>query len=321
VSKTLLIHHWDADGMCSAKILLEHFTRRIHSNMTPILGNYFLTEDEMDFAREFDTVIIADLALPEKNIKEIAKNAEVLIFDHHIQPHLDVKLHHNPVSKGATPQEYPSTSYVLNRYLQGSVDLYVLLGAVGDREAKLKENPLFWPFVETYLETSGLHFSDLLQMVHLLDSSYRVGDKTSVEEAPYLLMQNPGPTYILHQKKWNQNVIDVDTEVRKILSVAPRVLDGVLVKYMHTSYNIISQITRRIAWDEEKDTIVVNTGHQEGMIQLYTRSTDTDLTPVIQLLKMKGYYAGGKKDVLGVILPVGQEKRLLSQIIHYLNTQ
>jgi hypothetical protein len=36
--------------------------------MTPILGNYFLTEKEMDFAREFNTVIIADMALPEKNI-------------------------------------------------------------------------------------------------------------------------------------------------------------------------------------------------------------------------------------------------------------
>lgn len=320
-TKTLLIHHWDADGICSAKILLENFKQHIHANMTPILGNYILTDNEMDFAREFNKVIIADMALPEKNIKEITKSAEVIIFDHHTQPPLDIKLHQNPVSKGATHKEYPSTSYVLNRYLRGSIDLYVVLGAVGDREDKLKENPLFWPLVEAYLEESKLQFSDLLKMAQLLNSIYRVGDKKSVEEAPYLLIQNPGSQYILNQKNWNQNVINLDKEVWKIMAVAPREIDGVLLKCIHTSYNLISQITRKIAWEEGKDTIVVDISYQEGLIQIYTRTLDKDLTPLIRFFKMKGYSAGGKNDVMGVIIPMEKEKSVISKIINHLKTQ
>lgn len=316
----LLIHHWDTDGICSAKILLEHFKHNIRSNMTPILGNYYLTDQELHYARAFDTVIIADMALPEKNIHELTQSAEVIIFDHHIQPPLDVKLHQNPVSQGASHEAYPSTSYVVNRYLGGTIDLFVVLGAVGDREDKLKTNPLFWPFVEAYLAESRLSFSDLLQMARLLDSIYRVGDKKGVEDAPYLLLQNPGPTYILNQKTWNQNVIQLEQEIKKLLRKTPRELDGVLIQYIHTSYHVISQITRMIAWKESQDTVVVNTHDREGLIQLYVRTIDKDLTPLIRFYKLKRYSAGGKKDVMGVIIPKEEKKRIIASIVNYLTS-
>ncbi|MBE9592603.1 MAG: single-stranded DNA-specific exonuclease, partial [Proteobacteria bacterium] len=106
--KGLLIHHWDADGICSARLLLEYLADRDMTNKTPELGNYFLTEKELADYSDYDFVIVADMALPEDNILRLAKNAKVMIFDHHLGKEIKEVFHHNPVIKGENPDEYPS---------------------------------------------------------------------------------------------------------------------------------------------------------------------------------------------------------------------
>ncbi|MCK5030661.1 MAG: single-stranded DNA-specific exonuclease, partial [Thermoplasmatales archaeon] len=54
--KGLLIHHWDTDGICSVRLLLEHLNDKDITNRTPILGNYFLTEDELNEYSKYDFV-------------------------------------------------------------------------------------------------------------------------------------------------------------------------------------------------------------------------------------------------------------------------
>ena len=76
----LLIHHWDTDGICSAKLLLEKLKDKNIQNVTPILGNYFLTEEELEKYQNYDFVIIVDMNLPKENIDVLSRNAEVMIF-------------------------------------------------------------------------------------------------------------------------------------------------------------------------------------------------------------------------------------------------
>ncbi len=75
----LLIHHWDTDGICSARLLLEKLPKDI-VNKTPVLGNYFLTEEELTAYSSYDYVIVVDMALPEENILRLAKHAKVFIL-------------------------------------------------------------------------------------------------------------------------------------------------------------------------------------------------------------------------------------------------
>ena len=104
--KGLLIHHWDTDGICSAKLLIEKLGEKIVANKTPILGNYYLTEQELQQCKGFDFIIIADMSLPEENIKHLAKESEIFIFDHHLGKEIKEIFHHNPVIKGADPESF-----------------------------------------------------------------------------------------------------------------------------------------------------------------------------------------------------------------------
>ncbi len=73
--KGLLIHHWDTDGICSARILLDYLSDKKMVNKTPIIGNYFLTEPELESYAAYDFIIIADMSFPEPNIKKLAEKS------------------------------------------------------------------------------------------------------------------------------------------------------------------------------------------------------------------------------------------------------
>ena len=139
----VLIHHWDTDGICSARLLLEKLSKNV-VNKTPVLGNYFLTEEELTSYASYDFVIVADMALPEENIKRLAKHAKVLIFDHHLQQPIPGVVHHNPIGKGQDPLLYPSASWIVNDFLGNPVNVFALLGIVGDHEKRIQTNKEFY---------------------------------------------------------------------------------------------------------------------------------------------------------------------------------
>ena len=245
--KGLIIHHWDTDGISSAKLLIEKLRDKDIDNKTPELGNYFLTKKELKEYSEFDFIIIADMSLPEKNVLRLAKNAEIMIFDHHLGKVIDTVFHHNPIIKGEDPDKYPSASWIVNDYLKNDVNLYALLGVIGDHEEKIKKNKDFIEIIDNYCKEQDLSFEDLHKMVYLLDSNYKIGDKKAVESAPYILLNTISPKEILNNKKWNQNLKNLNKEMNEILSQQNNEVDGIIVKKINTPYNIISTITRKIS--------------------------------------------------------------------------
>ena len=314
--KGLIIHHWDTDGICSTRLLLEYLSDKKIDNHTPELGNYYLTEDELKNYSKYDFIILVDMSLPINNILKLAEKAKVMIFDHHLGKEIDEVFHHNPVIKGENPDKYPSASWIINDYLGNKINLYAFLGVIGDHEQKIKNNSEFDKKINDFCKENTLEFDDMLKMVYLMDTNYKICDKKAVEQAPRLLKNNSSEQ-ILNNKKWNKNLAILDEEIKKIIDTKSDEIDGVIFKKISTRYNIISTITRKIAWDTGKNTIVVNSGFFADRDQIYMRS-NKNAEPIIQKGKLLGYRCGGKKEVLGAIVPKDKTESFVKEILEFL---
>jgi single-stranded DNA-specific DHH superfamily exonuclease len=315
----VLIHHWDTDGICSTRLLLEKLPKNV-VNKTPVLGNYFLTEEELTAYSTYDFVIVVDMALPDDNITRLAKHAKVLIFDHHLQQPIPGVFHHNPIGKGEDPQLYPSASWIVNDFLRNTVNVFALLGIVGDYEKRIQTNKEFYSKITDFCAQERFTFDELLMMVYLLDSSYKVGDRKAVEEAPQLLLEYTDAHRILQNMRWKNNLILLENEIVKFVNAPGDEKQGILLKRIHTKFNIISTVTRKIAWNSGKDTVVVNTGFFKDNDQIYVRS-GKNLQPLIQHGKMLGYRCGGKTEVLGAVLPKEKTESFIHEIMRFLSIQ
>ncbi len=317
--KGFLIHHWDTDGICSARLILEKLSDQIAANQTPTLGNYFLTNKEIQGITGFDFIIIADMSLPEENIQRLAEHAEVFIFDHHLGKVIPQVFHHNPIIKGEDPDEYPSASWIVNNFLGNPMNLHALLGIIGDHEQNIKNNQQFNQLITNFCTENNLPFDDLLRMVYLIDSNYKTGDKKAVELAPFFLLEHRKAEDILENEQWMRNLENLNIEIKSILNESIDTIDGILFKTMDTKSNIISTITRQIAWNNQQNTIVVNKGYFDEENQLYVRTINKDMKPMIQKGKEYGFKCGGKKEVLGAILPKQRTESFIDEIIGYLS--
>jgi single-stranded DNA-specific DHH superfamily exonuclease len=314
----LLIHHWDTDGVCSASLLISHLKGKKVKNVTPVLGNYFLTNEELDYCNNFDYIIITDMALPEEQIIKILKNAQILIFDHHLQNEIKQVFHHNPIIKGENPNDFPSASWIVNDYLKNSVNLFAILGVIGDHEKKILKNLKFNEIIDKFCKKNDLTFDDLLKMVYLLDSNYKLGDKKSVEYTPHILYQIESPLEILNNKSWNKNLSILDREIELQLQKPSDESSTTIFKKINTKYNIISTITRRIAWESGKNALVINTGYFADKDQIYMRCAKS-AEPMIKRGKELGFKCGGKKEVLGAILPKDKTDDFVNELKDFLN--
>ncbi|MFO7676768.1 MAG: single-stranded DNA-specific exonuclease [Thermoplasmatota archaeon] len=315
--KGLLIHHWDTDGICSARLLLEHLKNNNITNKTPILGNFYLTQQELEQYQIYDYFIVADMSLPKENILYLSKQGQVCIFDHHLGPVIDEVFHYNPIIKGGNPSMYPSASWIINDYLQNQVNLFALLGVVGDHEQRIMNNTVFMKIINDFCSKNNVLFDDLLSMVHLIDSNYKIGDKAEIEAMPRYLLTIQKSIEILNHPTWNKNLSKINEEISKQLKTSIQEINGLLLKKIHTSYSIISTITRRISWETKKDTVVINTGFFPDSDELYVRSSK-DVQPLIARGKSLGFKCGGKKEVLGAIVPKNQTDAFVQEIIKFL---
>ncbi len=299
----LIIHHWDADGLCSAALLLGYLKPMSPANMCPTIGAFYLSDEEIKYAGGFDYIIIVDMALPEADVRRLSEETRVVIFDHHRQKPITGVEHLNPVARGADAMDYPSCTWVIREKLGLPLGMHVALGFIGDREHRIMENPRFKEITEEYLADEDISFDEALKLVGLIDSSYKVGDKKGVEEAPRLLMGYTKPDDIRNNGRWRMNLRLFQEKLTEILEEPPEEKNGVLMKRLDTGYAVISAVTRRIAWGTGRDTIVVNTGFFLRHDQLYSRSSSRDMQPMIERAKELGFNAGGKSDVLGAIVP------------------
>ncbi len=315
-SRGLIVHHWDTDGICSAGMLLSELQEKEIHNMSPTIGNFYLTENEIDEIKKkgYEFIVIVDICIPRDEIIRIknATGAKIFIFDHHLQEIIKEVEHINPISEGKSPEMFPSATWVLSQWL--GIDLLAVLGAVGDMESRIKENKLVYPEIENFLNSHSMKFNDLLRMVELIDSSYKVMDKGGVERAARFMMENrDSPGKIFRHRTWNRNSARIKREIERQLSTNVIEDGDRLMLDISTPFNIISTLTRRLARSNpHKTVIVINRGFFRNRDQIYIRGNNVQR--LIPIARDRGYSAGGKEGVVGVILPASETDDFLSII-------
>ncbi len=306
----LILHHWDTDGICSAAMLFNKDCK----NMTPKIGNYYLEEDEIKRIEEenFDEIYVVDLALNEASLKKIAEISEVKVFDHHISKKIDGVKYVNPILEGKDEEDYPSASWVVGEFLNEKDNLLSFLGAVGDWEERIK-NTRFYEKLQDFMKKADITFEEMHEMVHLIDSNYKMGDKNEVEKAVAMLSEAEDVAeFILNNEKWRRNREKIEKEIEKVLNAEGKKIGNILIKEMDCKYNIISTVARRL-WNKKDYVIVVNHGYFENECQVYVRGND--VFHLIQKALEHGYVAGGKKNVMGAIVPKEECEEFINEIL------
>jgi hypothetical protein len=109
----------------------------------------------------------------------------------------------------------------------------------------------------------------------------------------------------------------LNKEIDDQLQTAEKEINNTIFKEINTPYNIISTVTRKLAWNSGKNVIVVNTGFFHDQDQVYVRSNN-NLKKMIERAKAMGFNAGGKNEVLGAIVPKKKRQPFVKEIIDFL---
>ncbi len=303
----MILHHWDADGICSAAMYIK--INGSDTLFTPKLGNFFIDDEDLAILRNHSQITVLDMNLPD--VDKLCSFAKIRIYDHHRTTKVEcAEEHYNPYLWG---ERYPSTTTVLAKRFSYSVDYLVAIGIVGDMGPAAKNIPE-WNIVENMVK-KGISYDTLVKAAELLDSSYKMGKRDEVIENVHLALQ--GLDDILHAEHLWQNLDTIQKEVQRWVELADDRGKFFYLK-MNTEMNIISAVTRKLAWDGGKTAIVVNTKPDRD--EFYIRSPDYefDATLFIEEAKKRGYKAGGKKEVMGAILPKGEGEKFANYVMEVL---
>ncbi|MDG6225886.1 MAG: DHH family phosphoesterase [Candidatus Thermoplasmatota archaeon] len=290
----LIIHHWDTDGICSAAKIVRIFKPEHFINMTPEIGEFEFDEGMITAMRnEKGPIFVLDLNIT-KGLD--LPGADITFIDHH-QPQDQIPgvRQVNPVKDGANQADYPSCSTVVSETYSSWDDLSVL-GAFGDVGIKALDHPL----LKRAFASSGRDPEEFQRAVRLLDSSYVVGDKDSVEASVRALddidrlLEDPG---------LNANVERIRDAMRDVFDAG--IMHGrVMVLDFEHRFNIISKLARKAVSKEGCDAALAINRDFNGRAQTYLRIRDPstmDMGGLIRRLKAMGFNAGGKDDVVGVV--------------------
>lgn len=322
--KPLILHHWDTDGICSTAMIIRFLESVPAKTMVPRIGMYSLSEDEFRQIRqgEYDSIILADLALPEKDYDRLVRlGPEIWIFDHHVKEKREDLHQINPVARGSPPDDYPSATWVLHECLGTPLDLLTVLGAIGDKEERIRHGPMYTS-VQEYMETSGLSFDVLLRICALIDSSYRVGDVSGIENAvSFVINHDNDPSALLTNEAWIRNDERVSQGISAEEKDAGPPARGVLIHHFSSDLDIVSAVSRRLTvMKGVRTSVVVQTGFFTEYDRVYVRTSDygLDLRPILEMAKGRGHVSGGKKEVVGTVVPVENTEEYLNDTLRLL---
>lgn len=311
----LLIHHWDTDGVASAALMRQYITE--HSAQTevtlyhPTINLYFLTEEQYGWIEQqrFDVIICVDLNFPLDVFQRLQTLApQLFVFDHHVQT---AELH----LPGVQDASYPGASQLVADQLMLPLSLVSVLGMVGDQEDAIQQWEKFYPMVVQVMKETGMTFDQLQRLTKLLDTMYIVGDDEGLAYAIALLhgTDNAVAESITHDQRLLQAEKTIAAEKETVL--AEKMEDAscgtatkIYYQEIEARSNIISEVTRARAKQFPNDVIMTthHIGNDFANVYVRTRRQDIDLSPLVMFARSKGLNAGGKKEVVGTILPQEQ---------------
>ena len=321
--KVLVIHHWDCDGLCSA-VLLHNYLEEIDSRIKveyflPEIGHYFLEEEDFEKVKKInpDRIFITDMALQKKDIHRLKDlTTELCVFDHHKQEKINGIKHINPFTDNNIDSlEYPSTGWVINNFFNKDQNLLSTLGAIGDQEEKIKDNPE----VKRILSETGLSFDDCTNIVRNIDSYYILNNVEKIHYVLNFLKDNLKNIKTGLSGEIISNKKIIDEEINNIMD------DGfsidkkrrIIIKRIDSDFQVISNISRKIAKEFPDYLVIVINNNSSTLANIYFRNNgpDADLTSIMDYAKGKNYNAGGKKEVVGIFCPVSEVEEVVKDAI------
>lgn len=320
--KPLILHHWDTDGICSAA-MIKRFLGVVPAKMlVPMtIGRYSLSGHPFQLIEEegIDAVIVADLALPEDDFDRLIRTqAEIWVFDHHMQKRREDLHQFNPVARGSPSDDYPSTTWVLREFLETPMDLLTVLGAVGDKGERIRESAAYSSMGE-YIDSIGVSFEELLRMCELIDSNHAIRSFAGVEDAvSFVLDHGDDPSALLTSEEWTRNAEKVRSEIAREEPARPHT-KGILVHRFSSSYDIISAVSRRLSKKiGVRASVVIQEDYFPTDSRVYVRTNDLDLTPVLEMAKGGGHISGGKREVVGAIVHEWEVEAFVDEVLRLL---
>ncbi|CAB50080.1 DHH family phosphoesterase [Pyrococcus abyssi] len=299
----LIIHHWDTDGITSAALLMKKLGEDFE-NLTGPIGEFRFDDRIWKEIERAEEIYVVDFNVPREAEK---LRVPTVFIDHHSQPRIKNPLvkHVNPVLEG---RYYPSASFVVSEYLNYWNE-WSALGVVGDIGVKAFEVP-------RVNELLKLDREDALKLVELIDSNYIIMNRKAVEEAVRVLLEN-GVKDILEYEPWLRNVEAINKEIERALANVEVKGEIAFVEF-ESPFNIISKVARRLVWEEGNEIAIVVNRNFHGKAQVYCRALNLDLKPLIEKLKVSGFNAGGKREVLGCICERGEVDKVVEVIVEEL---
>ncbi len=311
-----VLHHWDADGVASAAILLRVLGPRIVGMSTPKIGVYgasALNPDEIKKSGA-DTLVVLDYgARPDEVLARVPQGVRALIVDHHAVELSDNARRYccNPVALGMSEAEYPSTTWVLYELLDTPSDIVdlVALGIVGDLGPALATSEHVM-FVDNVAAELSMTLNDFVRAVELIDSCYRIVNSKCIEHAVQVLAEEGVRGVLRDEVLINAH----ESASRYVESAYDRLQSleepcpGVKIWKLSLDSLVTSYVGRSLARAYPDDVILLAHNIPSlNVTYVYVRSYSVPLRRFLEKLREEGLNVGGKDMVFVATCSEGED--------------
>lgn len=319
--KFVLLYHWDYDGLACAAQFLDFIdsvspdTEIVH--MLPTINNYFLTEAEFKQIEDLgcDGLLTTDINFGPDVIDRLESIVpQLFVFDHHAQT-ADID------KPGMQDQSYPGCSMMVSDYLSRPMSLVGVLGMVGDQEDRIVEYTEFYPMVEQMMQETGLSFDEMQRITKLVDTMYMLGDEDGFTYVIELLRDDPQKA--LTDERLLENDRRIEEAMEKWSAAEMEAVgEHILNMSIDSPMSLISEVTRAKAKANPEKLIVTDqVWGDDASFYVRRRNVDIDLGCVVDLARSKGFNAGGKPEVAGVVLPASEVAALRAEVLELLQSK
>lgn len=328
-SRVVIVHHWDTDGIASCTMMLKYLMEnKVEAvNVIPQIGMYGVDAIDIDVINHInpDSILILDYALKQRDLEILEKELEkpILLIDHHINVY-DKRLRmtriYNPTVFSEGKASYPSTTWVLREILNLPLNLYVILGVVGDIGRSIVKHA-FWSEIKEYIDDKGWSLDSVIEACETLDAASRALNAGIVERAPYRLLGYNTPYEVVSDDEWSSVRWGIEKELARLLEIAKLVIEDGHIKVFkfESPYLLVSAVGRTLARRYQDSIVVVVFDVKNYKEYIYVRSYSYDLTYALQELRRQGLNIGGKNEVFSIQLESkGQVGYVLSKVLELL---
>ncbi len=317
MKKVINITHWDADGIVSS-VLLTKIKGENYSYVIPEVGNFFLSEKVKNSIKSTnpEKVVITDINLPESDILFLKEFAELEIYDHHHSEIVDGVYTVNPIAEGKFQIDYPSCSYVIADHFGVKKDLLVWAGVWGDVGFKLKDGSPILKKLNEFLNENNITFEKFKMFVDIIDSQHKADEGIRRVERTISFLLEHEPFDIIYDEEFSLIPRIVNEKIEELYSKKKNFGILNLICYSDEFY-LASQLCRKL-YKEYPEKLNVVVGIRNDYVNFYIRTKKINFKEIIKIFKAKGYFAGGKDDVMGVVVEIEKLPLLIEDTYTYI---